>query len=101
MVDQQKCKFNSMYSVACYYVKLSQRIFENKYYVDALGLNVQINYSGLLFALDLFVPFVDLVISIRTNLLTLIRSDPQYTKQIRDTFYQIAPNLHSCYVCMH
>ena len=80
MVDQQKCKFNSMYSVACYCVKLSQRIFENKYYVDAFGLNVQINYSGLLFALDLFVPFADVVISIRTNLLTLIRSDPQIYK---------------------
>ena len=98
MVDQ-KCKFNSMYSVACYYVKLSQRIFENKYYVDALGLNVQINYSGLLFALDLvvrLVPFVDLVISIRTNLLTLITSDPQIYKT--NTRYFLS---NCCYVCMH
>ena len=35
------------------------------------------NDSGLLFALDLVVPLVDLIISIQTNLLMLIRSDPR------------------------
>ena len=64
-----------MYSAAGYYVKRSQRIFENKYYEDAFRLNDQMNDSGLLFALDLVVPLVDLVILIRTNLLMLIRSD--------------------------
>ena len=68
-------KSNSIYSAAGYYVKRLQGIFENKYYEDAFRLNDQMNDSGLLFALDLVVPLVDLVISIRTNLLMLIRSD--------------------------
>ena len=66
-----------MYSAAGYCVKRSQRIFENKYYEDVFHLNDQMNDSGLLFALDLVVPLVVLVISIRTNLLMLIRSDPR------------------------
>ena len=60
---------NSMYSAERYFVKRSRRIFENKYCKDAFRLNIQMNDSGLLFALDLVVPFLGLAISIRTNLL--------------------------------
>ena len=51
MISRADFKSNSMYSAAGYYIKRSQRIFENKYYEDAFRLNDQMNDSGLLFAI--------------------------------------------------
>ena len=93
-----------MYSTAGYYIKRSQRIFENKYYEDAFRLNDQMNDSGLLFALNLVVPLVDLVISIRTNLLMLIRSNPRIQNKYEILLIKLRRvYIHacSCYVCTY
>ena len=91
-----------MYSAAGYYVKRSQGIFENKYYEDAFRLNDQMNDSGLLFALDLVVPLVDLAISIRKNLLMLIRSDPRIQNKYEILFIKLwrRTYIHVVVVCV-